>query len=157
MNRVVAFTGHRPDKVGGFEGPVREWLRKQLVDLQPAAAISGVARGVDSWAAAECFNLGIPFTAAVPFEGQEGLWMLPDRIQYSWLLSKARDIVYVSKPPSANWKYAVRNQWMVDRCTHLLAVYDGSRGGTQNCWKYAHRAANAPVILRYNPLTQETT
>ena len=32
-----------------------------------------------------------------------------------------------------------RNQWMVDHCQLLIAVFDGSPGGTKNCVDYALR------------------
>jgi uncharacterized phage-like protein YoqJ len=31
----------------------------------------------------------------------------------------------------------IRNEWMVDRCDKLIAVWDGSKGGTGNCVDYA--------------------
>jgi uncharacterized phage-like protein YoqJ len=30
-----------------------------------------------------------------------------------------------------------RNEWMVDHCDLLIAVWDGSEGGTANCVRYA--------------------
>jgi uncharacterized phage-like protein YoqJ len=30
-----------------------------------------------------------------------------------------------------------RNEWMVDNCDLLIAVWDGTSGGTANCIKYA--------------------
>jgi uncharacterized phage-like protein YoqJ len=37
------------------------------------------------------------------------------------------------------WKMQVRNEWMIDRCDVLLALWDGSRGGTANCCWCAKR------------------
>ncbi|WP_206759019.1 hypothetical protein [Anabaena azotica] len=30
-----------------------------------------------------------------------------------------------------------RNEWMVDQCHRLVALHDGSTGGTGNCVNYA--------------------
>lgn len=49
----VAFTGHRPDKLGGYDGsPLQDRigivLKSLLAPLQPDVVISGMALGVDT-------------------------------------------------------------------------------------------------------------
>lgn len=42
----------------------------------------------------------------------------------------------------------VRNEWLADRCDALLALWDGSPGGTANCLRYFERAhPGKPVYL----------
>jgi len=140
---IVAFTGHRPNKLGGYNLPnptyihVCQQIDKQLRELNPKKVISGMALGVDQWAAYIAIKLGIPFIAAIPFEGQEKKWPDSSQKTYNRLLSKAYDIVYVSSPGYSAHKMQVRNQWMVDQCDTLIAIYDGSKGGTGNCVEYA--------------------
>lgn len=143
----VAFTGHRPDKLGGYDAAnptrdrVKEALRKELNLLRredPAlCAITGMALGVDQWAAEVCFELGIPYLAAVPFQGQERVWPDHAKTHYEYLLRRANAVHVVSDGGYAAWKLHKRNQWMVDNCDLLLAVWDGTGGGTASCVAYA--------------------
>ncbi|PAD70641.1 hypothetical protein CHH83_02225 [Bacillus sp. 7586-K] len=32
-----------------------------------------------------------------------------------------------------------RNEWMVDNSDYVIAVWDGTKGGTGNCVKYAQK------------------
>lgn len=100
-------------------------------------AISGMALGVDQWAAETCVALGIPFTAAIPFEGQESKWPWRAQRHYRELLEMAEERVVVCPGDYRPFKLQKRNEWMVDNCTLLIAVWDGSPGGTANCVRYA--------------------
>jgi len=40
-----------------------------------------------------------------------------------------------------------RNIWMVDNCDLVLALWDGSDGGTGNCIKYANKIGKPIVNL----------
>ncbi|MBI2061032.1 MAG: DUF1273 family protein [Nitrospirae bacterium] len=142
---ILAVTGHRPDKIGGYDEThptrraVRTGIRKVLEGISPTVALSGMALGVDQDFAEECISLGIPFVAVVPFRGQENVWRGYARERWRNLLRQAVAVVNVSPPPYAGWKLQRRNEWMVDRCDALLAVYDGSPGGTRNCVEYAEK------------------
>lgn len=40
-----------------------------------------------------------------------------------------------------------RNEWMVDHCTEVVALWDGTPGGTANCLRYANQPAiERPVV-----------
>lgn len=150
---VLAFTGHRPDKLGGFspENPIRDnVLRALLAELRrlnPGHAITGMALGVDTWAAECCIHLGIPFTAAVPFDGQDRMWPRESRLKYERLLRKAARVEIVCGPQvDINEAMQIRNEWMVDRCDHLIAVWNGTRGGTANAVKFA-KLVQTPMTM----------
>lgn len=157
---IVAFAGHRPDKLGGYKpNGVADWvkaeLRCQLKGLRQRhadlTAISGMALGFDTWAAEDCVELEIPFTAAVPFVGQEKSWRDGRvRAHYHELLAKAAEVVVVSSGGYTPKKMQVRNEWMVDHCDLLIAAWDGSSGGTSNCWRYAMMSLKD--IIRIDPL-----
>lgn len=154
---VVAFTGHRPNKLGGY-GPsatqdrVRAKLREVLGGLRPTWGISGMALGVDQWAAEVCVEMQVPFTAAVPFNGQESRWPEDSQRRYRELLAKASDVVVVSDGGYEAWKMQRRNQWMVDNADVLVAVWDGSPGGTANCVKYARDTrGRCKSIVSFDP------
>lgn len=154
---IVAFTGHRPDKLGGYkpclwQTRIRSRLIAEIQKLDPAAAITGMALGIDQWAAEECFFLGIPFVAAVPFEGQELRWPPESQRHYRDIIARAFKVHLVSKvrpvgPREAADMLQARNRWMADACDHLLAVWDGSEGGTGNCVKYAQRIGKPITII----------
>lgn len=140
---VVAATGHRPEKIGGydFDAPKRVWIRARmreaLLVLEPQYGISGMALGIDQDFAFCCVELGIPFVAAVPFIGQESTWPRESREYYHELLSHAYCRYVVTGGGYSAYKMEVRNQWMVDNCDVLLAIWDGTSGGTGNCCEYA--------------------
>lgn len=152
---ILAITGHRPPKIGGYDPTaplrvaVRAAIRKHLLEFKPEKGISGMALGVDQDFAEECHALDIPFVAAVPFKGQEGAWPEAARAHYDYLLGLAETVVVVRGGGFAAWKMQERNKWMVDRCSHLLAVWDGSSGGTANCVEYAK--SQSKPITRINP------
>jgi len=150
---TVAFTGHRPNKLGGYDtpNPTYNWvcwcLEEELEKLKPEKAISGMALGVDQWAAKICVKLGIPFIAAVPFKGQESQWPLKSQKTYHNLLAKAAEVVIVCSGGYDPGKMQKRNAWMVDHCDVLVAVWDGTPGGTANCVRYAESAGRKIVRI----------
>lgn len=153
---ILAVTGHRPPKIGGYSdtAPLRVAIRTQLRDillaLQPEFAISGMALGVDQDFAAEALALKIPLIAAVPFRGQELAWPSTSQQHFHALLAQAAEVVYVSTGGYAAWKMQRRNEWMVDHCDQLIAVWDGSSGGTAHCVRYAE--SRGRDIIRINPI-----
>jgi len=143
---IIAGTGHRPDKLGGYGEAT--FLRlchvasEALIRLKPTRVISGMALGWDQALAQAATEWHIPFVAAVPFKGQEAAWPAASQKYYHELLRKAESVVYVSKPPYAARKMQVRNEFMVHKCDLLLALWDGSDGGTANCVRYAKLVAH---------------
>lgn len=146
---VTAGTGHRPPKLGGYSPGVRGALyrmaRQWLEAEQPGCVISGMALGWDQALAQASYDVGIPWHAYIPFEGQEKAWPETSQATYHELLRHAARKVYTSAPGYAAWKMQRRNEAMVDACTHVLALWDGSEGGTHNCVKYAELKGK-PII-----------
>ena len=112
-------------------------------------AIVGMAQGWDMAVASACVVLTAPFTAAVPYPGQEIVWPdLETRVHYHTLLGKAQRVIYVSESTGGNASRALqlRNQWIVDHSQKLISLWDEvESGGTWNCVKYARRQ-NVEVI-----------
>jgi uncharacterized phage-like protein YoqJ len=140
----VAFTGHRPAKLGGYDNTrnKRRWFLAEIdVIMQtlpmPIEIISGMALGVDQWAATYAITRSFPLHAYIPFEGQERLWPAEAQKKYKEILLHATRIKYICSPGYAAWKMMKRNEAMVDDCDLLIAVWDGSSGGTANCIGYA--------------------
>lgn len=146
---ILAATGHRPDKLGGYNDNLSvlrceiamEWMDIRAIER----GITGMALGWDQDFALACYELGIPYTAAIPFEGQESKWPTKSKLVYQWFMNRADEIVIVNPGSYNPGKMLSRNVWMVDNCDHLLAMYDGSQGGTAHCLKYA-REWEKPVV-----------
>jgi uncharacterized phage-like protein YoqJ len=141
---IVSFTGHRPDKLGGYAlvNPKRDDVLRALCValryLKPTQAISGMALGVDQWAASCCTYLRIPWHAYVPFKGQERRWPPESQATYHRVLTYASEIRIVCGPEVDPIRaMQIRNEAMVDACDLLIAVWDGTKGGTANCVRYA--------------------
>ena len=154
---IVAFTGHRPDKLPnketGYKLPnptyiyVCQQIEKTLIELKPEKIISGMALGIDQWAAFIAIKLGIPFIAAVPFEGQEKAWSQVSQSIYNKLLSKAAERVVVCDGAYAPYKMQLRNEWMVNNCDTLIVFWDKTPGGTGNCVNYAKQCQKSIIII----------
>lgn len=141
---IFAATGHRPDKL--FKNnPYSEEAFNKLVLVaetiinyyEPTKLIIGMALGFDIAMAQACVNKNVPFIAAIPFEDQEIKWSYTDKKRYLELCLKAENIVVVSKGGYADWKFQKRNEYMVDNADEVMALWDGSEGGTANCIEYA--------------------
>ena len=146
MTNVVAGTGHRPPKLGGYDDYTAENLTTLAIDwltlykpYKPVSVISGMALGWDQALAAAAIRLKIPFTAAVPFPGYERKWPTESIKRYTILIGHCSELVFVSNSYNGASTMQLRNEWMVDRCDLLLALWDGSKGGTANCIRYAER------------------
>jgi uncharacterized phage-like protein YoqJ len=145
---IFAGTGHRPDKLGGYGNDVRDKLRDLLVSTleayAPTQVISGMALGYDMALAEAAIECNIPLIAAVPCSSQADRWNLKDKERWDLLLSKASEVQILSTTYHAG-VMQTRNVWMVDRCDLLVALWDGSDGGTCNCVKYAKKV-DKPII-----------
>lgn len=141
---ILAITGHRPHKLGGYYTPnpcsdaVMLKLHDSLKTLQPEVVLTGMALGVDQWTAQLCVEMQIPFDAVIAFEGYEAKW--PDKAQkrYRNMLTLARKVEMLSPGPYRPSLLHHRNHWLVDHSDALLAVWDGRPGsGTAACVDYA--------------------
>lgn len=151
---IYGVTGHRPDKLGGYDHPyhpmrqyVKRFLRNIFSAEKPDKVITGMAQGVDQDCAEVCLGLGIPYVAAVPLKAQAAPWPPEARSHYLKLLDLAADVVVVcdDETPWAQAMHA-RNVRVVESCDRLAAVWDGSSGGTADCVKYA-KSVKRPIVF----------
>lgn len=150
QNRIVVATGHRPQKCGGFTDRAQRLLRQIAIDwlsaLNPRGAISGMALGWDTAIVEACLHLGLPYVACIPFPGQESHWLSSSQRAYHKYITKASKVIVCSDGPYSTHKMQIRNERMIDTALRygpgpdnsiLLAMWDGSSGGTHNCLLYA--------------------
>jgi hypothetical protein len=149
----LAGTGHRPDKLGGYspkaQATLLEFAGAVILALKPKSVTSGLALGWDQALASASAIVGVPFDAYIPFKGQEKKWPKPSKDYYFMLLAKARKVVTCSPGDYAAWKMQTRNERMVDQMKSdegfMLALWDGSPGGTANCVRYAN-SVGVPIV-----------
>lgn len=140
---IVSITGHRPNKLGGYKVPnalynsVINGLNYAFDTLKPDFVITGMALGTDQWAAELCLKRGIKYIAAIPFQGQETQWPSYAQFKYENLVKKSHAAYIITPGPYAAHKMHLRNQWMVNSCDVLAAVWDGTSGGTASCIEFA--------------------
>lgn len=149
--KIVAVTGHRPPKLGGYNNIVAhdKILQHMLNYLQKQPNIelySGGALGIDQiWIEAGQM-LGLSITAILPFEGYNSVWPEAAINYYNRLLAKCNAIIYVSSKGFDPKKFQLRNETMVKMADELVAYWDGSRGGTANCVDFA-RSINKSITI----------
>lgn len=138
---IYAGTGHRPNKLGGYGviavSQLEAFASNQLARLKPELVISGMALGWDQALAAACVARGIPFHAYVPFRGQELAWPSYSQERYRELIERAEKVVICNRGGYSAEKMQLRNMRMVDDCDTVLALWNGTAGGTKNCIDYA--------------------
>ena len=139
------FTGHRPEKLHKPEEQIKKDLEVailQAVDDGFVTFISGMARGVDIWAAEIVLRLresnpAIHLVAASPYRGFESRWSADWQSRYNAILQQANLVRFVCPSYSPDC-FQRRNEWMVDRSARVIAVYNGEPGGTRNTIEYAN-------------------
>ncbi len=175
----ICFTGHRPDKLGTGYSITSErvvaysdLLLNTLVPLieneNAKRFTSGGAIGIDQIAFWTVHRLKerYPFlinVLAIPFEKQYTVWRNQELVHwYHQMVSLADEVVYVDTVagyrhdhlPVGDYsatKMELRNQYMVDTSDKVIAVWNGTSGGTGNCVKYAKKKGK-PVI-QLHPLS----
>ncbi len=152
---IIAVTGHRPDKLGGYTAydnhkAIRRHM-KNFLEQAPEGElvlVSGGALGIDQFWIQVGLYLDLPVVAALPFVGYNEKWPREARRKYEKLLDRCDEVRYICEPGYAAWKLQTRNEWMVDHSTSLVAYWNGTPSGTQNCIDYA--AVCGKTITQFN-------
>lgn len=153
---IIAGTGHRPDKLGGYSPSLhpmlvefaRQQLRNVVGDTQPiqVTVISGMALGWDLALAEAAAREGYNVECYFPCLEHYAHWPQKTQVWYTRLLTglicngaKGR---YTSRKPYAADKGCMirRDKQMVDDCDLLLALWNGSAGGTGTTVSFAEKA-----------------
>lgn len=140
------FTGHRPEKLSRTERAIKSDLKKEIklaIKDGYTVYLTGMARGTDLWAAEIVLalrkrNKDLKLICAVPYEGFELRWSEPWQNLYQQILAEA-DLVKVVGNGYHPGIFQIRNEWMVDRSSRIIAVYNGQSGGTRNTICYADK------------------
>lgn len=166
--RICAFTGHRPRKfpwrnneaVGDcveLKKVLAEQIKK-LADNGVTDFLTGLALGVDTWAALSVLGLqkenpALKLHCILPGREQADPWTVSERGVYQSILEQADSVVYVNRNYTRNCMLE-RNHFLVDHCDFLLAVYNGERrGGTAATVRYAQKANREIIVI--DPISRD--
>lgn len=171
---IIAGTGHRPPKLKGsyqsyglwdenivsYENVLLKILKKYIDKGLKIHIISGMAMGWDTI----LFKVGVKLQntygidkvsleGAIPCTNQDIKWKKRDQKRYNLMMKtldkKGNKKTFISTH-DFSWKYGnqmqERNKYMVDNCDVLIACYDGTQGGTQNCIDYAKEKSSCNII-----------
>ncbi len=160
--RICAFTGHRPNKypyLSDETSPEYGALKLRLSEQTDALIaegythfVCGGALGVDTLAARlvlekRAKNPLITLEIVVPCPEQHKFWTEKDKRIYEDILESADVVTTVSEVYTPDCMFR-RNRCMVDMCSSLVAVYDGTPGGTYMTLKYALDTGKRALVLR---------
>jgi len=167
---TCCFTGHRPHKLHyGFEEDHPDCIKLKIqiaLEIQAMIGkgcdtfITGMAMGTDIWCAELTIDLrrastakGIKLVAVIPYEGQANRWNRDYQERYYNILSKADDVVTLAAHYHEGCMQE-RNQHIVNRSAHMIAVFNGSGGCTKNTINYARKTGLDTVILNPKDLSK---
>lgn len=175
--KTVCFTGHRPNKLGGYDmrNPTMlklkdkplEVIEELIIKEEKSRFITGGALGTDQ-VACWCVHIlkkkypHIKNIIATPFKEQDKVWSADQKMWYKRMLDVADEIINVEelgkykvsgdKPGEFSpAKMQKRNEYMIDHSEAIVAVYDGSKSGTRNCLNYAKKTYLGHQLWRLHP------
>ena len=150
-SRTCCFTGHRPDKLPwGFDErdpnclALKNSMTREIEGLYLRGFrhfISGMAQGCDLYFAEAALALrekypDLAVEGAVPFPAQADHWPGDQRQRWRGLLERC-DLETLVQQRYDRFCMFRRDRYMVDRSAAVLAVFDGTPGGTQYTLNYA--------------------
>lgn len=156
-----SFTGHRPEKLpwGDEETDARCLALKKAIAVLVQKAyddgyrhfICGMARGCDTYFCEAVLALrervqDVTLEAAIPCLSQSQRWTAPQQERYRRLVARCDYESVVQEKYDAGCMLR-RNRYMVDHAALLLAVHDGSRGGTYYTIEYALKNRRDVLVL----------
>ena len=154
VEHTCSFTGHRPDKLRWGKDEVVAWLNAEIKNAALGGYntfILGMAKGVDIWAAEAVLALrdsGMPIrlVCALPYQGFESGWSSEWKNLYRSVIDRANIVEYICDGYSKIC-FHVRNRWMVDHSSLVIAVFDGTPGGTEKTVAYAEKKQKCVIKM----------
>lgn len=145
---IICVTGHRPDKIYGYDlldnryTILKDKLKQLLIDNECTEAISGMALGVDTIFAIAVLELrnegyNIKLHCAIPCKNHSSQWNAKAIKLYEIIIKMADIVTLVTDEFYKPYLMQKRNEFMVNKSDKIIAVWNGSNGGTKNCIDYA--------------------
>lgn len=160
--KCCAFTGHRPAKLAfGYQEQdprcvkLKQLLLQQITVLTEKGVtkfLSGMAQGVDLWAAELVLALReksvpVSLTCVLPCETQADRWPAVAQARYQSVLRRADETIWVHRAYTPKCMLE-RDRYLVDNAQYVLAVYNGeARGGTAATVRYARKQGRHLTVI----------
>lgn len=164
--KTCCFTGHRlqslpfrfneqDERCIRLKQLLREEIERQIVEEGVTHFISGMAIGVDMYAAEIVLELKakypqITLESAIPCETQAVKWSSALRERYYMIASKCDKETLIQQRYTADCMHK-RNRYMVDSSDTVIAVWNGTPSGTGKTVRYAEEQKKTIVVI--NPET----
>lgn len=160
--KTLVFTGHRPDKLGGVydqDAPIyyqigtalRQYVLKYSgIVKDHVHLVDGGALGGDRTFERVAVKLKQQYPKwytneiAVPCANHDSRWTNDSKILYHQMLQMANKVTIVSNAQYSPELMQIRNVYMVNMADQIVALWNGTPGGTYNAIKYA-LSLNKPV------------
>lgn len=151
-NRTACATGHRPQKLPWGFNEEDEACIKVKTQTREAVLyaincgykyfISGMALGFDIIFAEIVLSLkqqyDIELICAVPCKTQSRSWNEEQKTRYQKIIKSANKVRCIFDTYT-RWCMHERNKYMVENSSLIIALYDGSSGGTKNTVELAKK------------------
>lgn len=161
-SKTCCFTGHRlqslPWKFNEQDErclKMKEKLKNEIVKAVESGYttfISGMALGFDIICAEIVLELKntyphIKIIAAIPCKTQDKLWNEKDRQRYKNILEKLDGIRCIYNDYIGPECMLERNRFMINNSSLVIALFNGTNGGTKKTLDYAKRCGVKIVVL----------
>ncbi len=158
----IAITGHRPNKLDNdydLTSPLIQRIKNEIINTihinthvqDDIILITGMALGIDTLFAKIAIELKLPFIAAITCWQQDTVWPNRSRSLYHEILNNPLCTKHIVHEGYYNSQcMQLRNQWMINNCDILIAVWDGTSGGTANCVNYAKSIKREIIVINPN-------
>ncbi len=163
IQQTCCFTGHRPQNLPWrFDESdprclaLKVRLKKaiqQVIEHSVIHFITGMALGVDQWAAELVIELkqahsdrGITLEAVLPCEDQTKKWRREEIERYREILKRCDLVLPLQKSYTRDCMVR-RNRYMADHSQFVIAVWDGQPSGTGGTVRYAKGLDKTVIVL----------
>ena len=150
---TVCFTGHRT--YDGSRNTELECAIRELYARGYRIFLCGMAIGFDLAAAEAALALRNELTelkvvAVVPFEGMQRRFPSSQRILFERVTTEADEVIILTTHYAPN-VYALRNNYLVDNSSAVIAYFTGEKGGTAYTVHRAVKNLSYIVNIYNNP------
>ncbi len=150
---TACFTGHRTYN-GSHNEELAEAIRR-LYDEGYRTFLCGMAVGFDLAAAEVALSLRnelaeLRVVAVVPFSDMQRRFSESQRARFERVVIEADKVITLATRYSVE-VYAVRNNYLVDNSSAVIAYFDGSKGGTAYTVRRAVKCLSHIINIYNNP------
>lgn len=162
IDTTVFVTGHRPNKLNGYKPEDNKKLLWKINSVVEECIkdgftffVAGGCIGIDNWFSQIVLKQRekhphISLLIFVPCKNQSNRWNEKDKEIYDTILGKADAVIMVSEEEYKPYLMMERNKAMVNVSAKGICVWDGTKGGTGNCVKFAEKSNKQLIFINPN-------